>query len=213
MSLMETGALAEDFQEMSLDWREVSKQFPDSIQPNGIFELGVYKNETRSYDLSVRMAAATCVHPSHQELGVTTGKPRVVGFFDCMAHAEVMEAQGPLTSIGALDRGDDYDEIGLCTAYVFQHPVGKSMTPNGCVFQSGTMIKAGEQLLTQELLSCYQPVVMRIPGWCETPLFARGDWWKRQQHPIKLPKAVCGSSQLLEHAVACDVNAAIVKGK
>ena len=43
------------------------------------------------------MAAETYVHPSHQEFGATTGKLRVVGFFDCVTHAEVMAAQGPLT--------------------------------------------------------------------------------------------------------------------
>ena len=68
------------------------------------------------------MAVATCVHPSHQEFGEATGKPRVVGFFDCVAHAEVMAAQSPLISIGALDRGNDRDEIGLCIATSYSTP-------------------------------------------------------------------------------------------
>jgi len=41
------------------------------------------------------MAAATCIHPSHREFGVTSGRPRVVGFFDCVAQSEVMQGQRP----------------------------------------------------------------------------------------------------------------------
>eukprot|EP01050_Picozoa_sp_SAG11_P017062 SAG11_NODE_2408_length_3396_cov_2.260843_7_plen_183_part_00 len=133
---------------------------------------GTYTNATGSYDLGVAMAAATCIHPSHQEFGVTSGKyvppftvlvsagrscrshflacghaaaaavspdkqntvivllrragtrcagrPRVVGFFDCVMQAELIACQGPYCSISALDRGDDYDEYGVCIAYVFQ---------------------------------------------------------------------------------------------
>ena len=45
----------------------------------------LYTNPTGTYDLGVAMSAATCIHPSHREFGVTSGRPRVVGFFDCVA--------------------------------------------------------------------------------------------------------------------------------
>ena len=40
-------------------------------------------------------------------------RPRVVGFFDCVAQSEVMQVQGPYCSISAFDRGDDYDECAM----------------------------------------------------------------------------------------------------
>ena len=42
-------------------------------------------------------------------------RPRVVGFFDCVAQSEVMQVQGPYCSISAFDRGDDYDEYAAHT--------------------------------------------------------------------------------------------------
>ena len=73
-----------------------------------------------------------------------------------------MQVQGPYTSISAFDRGDDYDEYGVCIAYVFVHPEGKSLTSNGRVFESGTVIKAGEQLPTQQILAHCQPIVKTV---------------------------------------------------
>ena len=76
---------------MQPDWRDVSRRYFGSIQPNGLLEPALYTNATGTYDLGVAMAAATCIHPSHREFGVTSGRPRVVGFFDCVAQAEVMQ--------------------------------------------------------------------------------------------------------------------------
>ena len=152
---------------------------------------GTFYNNTGTYDLGVAMAAASCIHPSHREFGVTSGRPRVVGFFDCVAHAEVMQVQGPYCSISAFDRGDDYDEYAVCVAYVFVHPRGEKMTSNGRVFASGTVIKAGEQLPTQQILHYCQPIVKKVAGWRDTPIFARSEWWRKQQHPVVLPTPVC----------------------
>merc|ERR1712039_207699 len=145
------------------------------------------------------MAAASCVHPAHSEFGVTSGRPRVVGFFDCVAQAEAMAAQGPYLSISAFDRGDDYDEYGLCIAYVFQHPEGKSMVSNGRTFASGTIIKAGEQLPTQAILTYCQPIIKKVRGWRDTPIFARSDWWKNRKAPIQLPEPICEMIDIIEH--------------
>ena len=68
------------------------------------------------------------------------------------------------------DRGDDYDEYGVCVAYVFVHPKGESLQSNGRVFTSGTIIKAGEQLPTQQILSFCQPIVKMVKGWRDTPI-------------------------------------------
>ena len=62
---------------MKLDWRDVSSKFFGSVQTNGILKPGIYENDVGSWDLGVAMAAATCIHPSHREFGVTTGKPRI----------------------------------------------------------------------------------------------------------------------------------------
>jgi len=192
-------ATAADFKAMEIDWRDVSKQYFGSVQANGLVKPGIFANSTGEYDLGTAMAAASVIHPTHQEFGVTTGNPRIVGFFDCVAHAEVMDAQGPFCSISALDRGDDYDQYGVCVAYVFQHPEGKSMTSNGRVFQSGTIIRAGEQLPTQAILYYCYPIVKVIDSWRDTPLYARSDWWKNRQAPVELPKSVCEMLDIIEH--------------
>ena len=44
---------------------------------------------------------------------------------------QVMQVQGPYCSISAFDRGDDYDEYAVCIAYIFIHPKGEAMVPNG----------------------------------------------------------------------------------
>lgn len=193
------GATKDSLMDMKVDWKDVSRQFFGSIQPNGLLKPGLYTNDTGSYDLGAAMAAATCVHPSHREFGVTSGRPRVVGFFDCVIHAEAMAAQGPFCSISAFDRADDYDEYGVCVAYVFHHPEGKSMMSNGRTFESGTLIRAGEALPTQQILQYCFPIIKKIKGWPETPIFARSDWWKNRTSPIEMPKPVCDFLDIIEH--------------
>jgi len=194
-----TKGVKEDFVNMQLDWNDVQKTYFASIQANGLVKPDVYTNATGTYDLGVAMAAATCIHPSHKEFGVTTGKPRIVGFFDCVAHYEVMAAQGPYCSIGALDRADDYDEYGVCIAYIYHHPEGKEMVSNGRTFTSGTIIKAGEQLPTQQILEFCVPIVKKVQGWKQTPIYARSDWWKNRSKPVELPKEVCEFLDIIEH--------------
>eukprot|EP01065_Artemidia_motanka_P032471 TRINITY_DN39484_c0_g1_i1.p1 TRINITY_DN39484_c0_g1~~TRINITY_DN39484_c0_g1_i1.p1 ORF type:complete len:645 (+),score=223.04 TRINITY_DN39484_c0_g1_i1:54-1937(+) len=190
---------AHDFKEMHLDWQTVSSKFFGSVQDNGLIKPGLIENETGTYDLGVAMAAATCIHPSHGEFGVTSGRPRVVGFFDCVAHAEAMAAQGPYCSISALDRGDDYDKYGVCIAYVFKHPQGRNMISNGRVFENGTIIRAGEQLPTQQILDFCHPIIKTVDGWRDTPLYARSKWWQDRKAPTDLPKPVCDLIDTIEH--------------
>lgn len=200
-----TGAVKEDFESMQLDWLDVSKDFFGAVQPNGILEPRTHTNSTGTYDINVAMAAATCIHPAHGEFGVTSGRPRVVGFFDCVVHAEVMAAQGPYCSISAIDRGDDYDEYGVCIAYVFQHPEGKSMMSNGRNFESGTIIRAGEQLPTQPILHHCHPIIRKVRGWRETPIFAESDWWTKRKAPVELPEPICEFLDIIEHFTGATV--------
>jgi len=202
-----TGSTKEDFEKMMLDWRDVSTRYFASIQPNGTLAPGLYTNPTGTYDLGVAMSAATCIHPSHREFGVTSGRPRVVGFFDLVAQAAVMQAQGPYCSISAFDRGDDYDSFAVCIAYVFAHPegAGHCMCSNGRTFENGTIIRAGEQLPTQQILYHCHPIVKPVKGWRETPIFARSSWWQAQKHPIQLPNAVCDLLDVIEHFTGTQV--------
>lgn len=200
-----TDSKKEDFEEMALDWRTVSQKFFASVTPNGLLEPGTFETSAGTFDLGVAMACASCIHPSHREFGVTSGRPRVVGFFDCVAQAEVMQVQGPYCSISAFDRGDDYDEYGVCIAYVFAHPERKALWSNGRKFESGTVIKAGEQLPTQQILQYCQPVIKKVRGWRETPIFARSEWWKAQKHPVALPAPVCELLDIIEHFTATQV--------
>ena len=66
-----------------------------------------------------------------------------------------------------------------------EHPGGadKKMVSNGRTFESGSIIKAGEQLPTQQILAYCQPVIKTVKGWRDTPIFARSDWWKAQVTP------------------------------
>jgi len=198
-------ATKEDLDNAEVEWRDVSKKFFDSVQTNGVLKPALYTNSTGTYDLGVAMGAATCMHPSHQEFGVVSGRPRVVGFFDCVAHAEAMAAQGPYCSISAFDRADDYDEYGVCIAYVFQHPQGKSMMSNGRTYASGTVIKAGEQIPTQQILHHCHPIIKKVRGWRETPIFARSEWWKSRSKPVELPGPVCELLDVIEHFTGCKV--------
>eukprot|EP00962_Isochrysis_galbana_P036821 scaffold12805_cov108-Isochrysis_galbana.AAC.3 len=70
------------------------------------------------------------------------------------------QVQGPYCSISAFDRADDYDEYAVCIAYVFVHPRGLSLSSNGRVFRSGDILKAGEQLPTQQVRASPQSTVL-----------------------------------------------------
>ena len=79
------------------------------------------------------------------------------------------------------------------------------MISNGRVFKSGTVIKAGEQLPTQQILAYCQPVIKTVRGWRDTPIFARSKWWKAQQHPVNLPEPVCELLDIIEHFTGTEV--------
>jgi hypothetical protein len=105
----------------------------------------------------------------------------------------------------AFDRGDDYDEYGVCIAYIFQHPEGKSLTSNGRIYASGTIIHAGDQVPTQQILAHCQPIIKKVRGWRDTPIFARSGWWKARAAPVVLPAPVCELLDTIEHFTASQI--------
>ncbi|MDA3855007.1 MAG: adenylosuccinate synthetase [Candidatus Woesearchaeota archaeon] len=169
----------------------IQKQFFDSIQENGILKPTTYEDETGSYKINVAMAIGSSIQ--HGECGATTKKPRVCGLFDCVAHYEVNETQGPYLSISAVDRGDDYDEIGVTIAYIYYSPENKSTFSNGKEYKNGTIIKAGNSLPTEQVLyNCY-PIIKTIKGWKETPIA------KNKRKGNELPKGVQDLIGTIEH--------------
>ena len=166
------------------DFELVHRAWMGNVQPNGIVKPGMLKG----WDLGTAMAVATS--ETHGECGATTKKPRVTGLFDCVAHAEVNEVQGPYLSISAMDRGDVYDSLGLIVGYVYQHPEGRSASSNGRVLKNGDVVRPGDPLPTEEAMRNCHPIVKKVPGWKDTPLYAKSDYWKNRQPGEKLPKNV-----------------------
>eukprot|EP00755_Sulcionema_specki_P021917 Sspe_Gene.75240::Locus_47017_Transcript_1_1_Confidence_1.000_Length_2310::g.75240::m.75240/K01939/purA, ADSS; adenylosuccinate synthase len=183
-----------------LDFDTIHKQWMATVQSNGIVQPGLYDGK---WDLGVAMASASSER--HGECGATTKKPRVCGLFDCVAHAEVNQAQGPYLSISAFDRGDDYEKLGVIVAYVYSHPDGKSSDSNGRVLRNGDIIKAGDPLPSEEVLNYCQPIVKTFAGWKDTPLYADGPWWQGRKAPATLPKPVCDVIDTIEHFTGAQV--------
>jgi adenylosuccinate synthase len=150
------------------DFDAIQKAFHAAIQPNGIVKPTVFVDNGFEYGVGVAMAIGSAIH--HGECGATTKKPRVVGFFDCVAHFEVDQAQGPYLTISALDRADDYDRVGLTIAYVYYHPEGKAGQSNGRIYRNLDVIKAGDPLPTEQTLSHCHPIVMLVDGWKDSPI-------------------------------------------
>ena len=181
------------------DFEEIHRKWFASVGKNGLVKPGL----VNGWDLGAAMAIASS--ETHGECGATTKKPRVTGLFDCVAHAEVNQVQGPYLSISALDRGDVYDRLGLIVAYVYQHPQGKSTSTNGRVLNNGDYVHPGDALPTEEAMKHCHPVVKTIPGWKDTPLYAGGSWWKNRDHSQPLPRNVCRFIGNIEHFTGAQV--------
>eukprot|EP01059_Diplonema_ambulator_P030689 TRINITY_DN5350_c0_g1_i1.p1 TRINITY_DN5350_c0_g1~~TRINITY_DN5350_c0_g1_i1.p1 ORF type:complete len:638 (+),score=294.17 TRINITY_DN5350_c0_g1_i1:67-1914(+) len=181
------------------DFEAIHKIWMENVQDNGIVKPGMYQG----WDLGTAMAVASS--ETHGECGATTKKPRICGLFDCVAHAEVNEVQGPYLSISALDRGDIYDKLGVIIAYAYNHPEGKESMSNGRTLKNGDLIRAGDALPTEEAMKYCYPVVKTLDGWKDTPLYAGSDWWKKVKHPTELPKKVCDFIGTIEHFTGAQV--------
>lgn len=142
--------------------------FFDSIKENGVLEPRLYADKTGEYSINTAMAIASS--KKHGESGATTLKPRVCGLFDCVHHFHVNSKQGPYLSISAIDRGDFYDKVGITIAYIYYHRDGKVLDSNGVKYRNGQIIKAGDKLPCEGVLSFCYPIIKIIDGWKDTPV-------------------------------------------
>jgi len=156
---------------MCTDFDAIQRAYCTAVRENGIVEPIEFEDASGKYNIGVAMSVASSRH--HGESGATTQKPRVCGLFDCVAHFEVNQAQGPYLSISAVDRGDDYDQLGVTIAYVYHHPEGKQLSCNGRVYKNGTIIKAGDPYPSEAALFFCYPIVKMTPGWRSSPIFAK----------------------------------------
>jgi adenylosuccinate synthase len=152
------------------DFNAIQKLFWDSIGENGILNPIEYKDDSGTYLINEAMAIAESIQ--FGEKGATTEKPRVTCLFDCVAHAAVMREQGPYTSISAVDRGDDYDKIGMAIAYVYMHSEGKTEMSNGKKYNNGDIIKCNDPYPTENVLAHCHPIVKVMEGWKDEPIAA-----------------------------------------
>ena len=181
------------------DFDAVQRQFFSSIQDNGIFRPTVYVDKDgHEYDINVAMAIASS--KKHGEKGATTGKPRVLGLFDCVAHHKVNQTQGPYLSLSAVDRGDDYDKVGLTIAYVVYVPGGGELHSNGRTYRTGNVIKPGDPLPCEQVLKCCYPINKVMDGWKGNPIAAG-----KRVEGSELPKQVQDFVGAVEHYTGAEV--------
>lgn len=178
-----------------------SEGFPFGNDPkkhNGIMAPVEYADETGTYNIGVAMAIASAQH--HGECGAVTKKPRVCGFFDCVLQHEVNSVQGPYLTISALDRGDEYDKVGVTIAYIYYSPEGKEVDVNGYVYRNGDVIRAGDPVPSEAALYHCHPIVKLIDGWRSSPIAASK---RRRNQP--LPRGVCEFLTTIEYFTGCKV--------
>lgn len=174
------------------DFDAIQKLWATSVRDNGVPEPLEYTDATGTYNIGVAMSIASSRH--HGESGATTQKPRVCGVFDCVAHFEVNAVQGPYLSISALDRGDDYDKLGITIAYLYHDKDGKSTYCNGIEYKSGQVIKAGDPFPSEAVLYKCFPIIKMINGWRDSPIAAT-----KRAKGTPLPQGVCDFIATVEH--------------
>lgn len=165
---------------------------------NGLCNPIEYEDATGTYNIGVAMAVSSALH--HGEAGAVTLKPRVCGFFDCVLHHEVNGTQGPYLTISALDRGDDYDKVGLTIAYLYYHPENKTVDVNGRVYRNGDIIHAGSPVPGEVALHHCHPIVKLVDGWKSNPICA-----KKRKFGTPLPQTLCQFLSAIEHFTNCKV--------
>ncbi|KAK7195213.1 adenylosuccinate synthetase [Novymonas esmeraldas] len=177
------------------------KGFPhsaDKARHNGIMAPVEYVDETGTYNIGVAMAIASAQH--HGECGAVTKKPRVCGFFDCVLQHEVNSIQGPYLTISALDRGDEYDKVGVTIAYVYYSPQGTQVDVNGHVYKNGDIIRAGDPVPSESALYHCHPIVKLVDGWRGSPIAA-----SKRRRNTPLPRGVCEFISTIEYFTKCKV--------
>jgi len=151
-----------------MDFDAIQKMYFQSIQPNGILNPVKYTDASGTYLINEAMSIAAS--RKFGEKGATTGKPRVVGLFDCLTAKLVNDVQGPYLSISAMDRGDEMDFVGMTIGYVFHHPKDDMLDSNGTPYMNGQIIKIGEEYPCDQVLEHCYPIIKVMPGWKNTPI-------------------------------------------
>lgn len=189
------------------DFPKIQRQYFASILDNGIFLPTTFVDTGgEEYDINVAMAVSSAKF--HDEKGATTGKPRVLGLFDCVAHHKVNLMQGPYLSLSAMDRGDDYETVGLVVAYVVCSPDGlpsrgsssNGLYSNGRIYRSGDVIRPGDSLPCEQVLQYCHPIIKVMDGWKNAPISAG----KRDLFD-SLPRAVQDFLGAVEHYTGAEI--------
>ncbi|MBW2967994.1 adenylosuccinate synthetase [Candidatus Woesearchaeota archaeon] len=166
------------------DWRSIEKAYFDSVDTNGTLLPATYTDtDGRVYAAGAAMAISQS--RKYGECGATTGKPRILGILDLVAHAHVNRKQGPYLSINALDRYDDCDRVGLVVAYVYFNPSGETAKCNDIEYQNGDVILPGMVMPTENVLKQCKPIIKVLDGWNGNPLAAG-----KRQKGAPLPEQV-----------------------
>ena len=165
------------FENACSDVDKVAAQYFNSINDKGLLEPTVFKDETGEYFIGDAMAI-TCSR-SMNEKGATTKKPRITGLFDCVMGAQLAAAQGPYTTISAMDRGDNFDKVGIVIGYAVHLPEegnfkedeeGKFVDCNGTKYRTGSVIKAGDAVPNSNVLQHCYSITKVMDGWKDNPL-------------------------------------------
>lgn len=181
------------------DVEAIVNGFFASIGENGIIEPRVYVDADGGEYLLGEALAITWSR-KFGECGATTKKPRVLGFFDCVMQYEVNESQGPYLSISAVDRMDDCEKFGLCVAYVYYDPEGIARDSNGKSYSNFDVIRPGEQIPNENVLSHCHPIIKVLDGWKGEPIAAG-----KRDASLQLPAQVQELIGTIEHFTGSQV--------
>ncbi len=160
-TLKELGSACDNFD-------AIQRQFFNSIKKNGVIEPTIYKDDFGEYTIGAAMAIASS--KKHKEAGATTFKPRICGFFDCVAHYKVNESQGPYLTISGLDRLNPYDKIGLVIAYTVFNPTKELLDSNGTKYPNNSLIRPGDPMPCENVLKYCYPIIKVMEGWKRNPI-------------------------------------------
>lgn len=158
-----------------IDYQTIQKAFFAALQPNGLINPVHYFDNTGEYEIGEALAISMA--RVEREQGSTTGKPRIVGEYDCVNGAMVAERQGENEFISAMDRGEKCDYVGIVIAHVVSLPTDQDLPQdetgwtylesNGNRYHSEDIIKAGDTLpsSSSQVTNYCLPVVRKIKGW------------------------------------------------
>ncbi|MAG60507.1 hypothetical protein CL619_01850 [archaeon] len=166
--------------EICSDFDFIHEQYFRNVQDNGIVSPFEYIDNTGTYNSGVAMAITSARELN--EKGATTCKPRITGWLDCVALAEVVRAQGPNGFLTAIDRANLYGQVGLTVGYAVSLPEdnvsanlhadeqGTYLDCNGKRYRTGHVIRIGDSMPNTEVLEHCTPIVRVMDGLKKNPI-------------------------------------------